>query len=68
MTAKILKLPEVIKTTGLGRSSIYAFIKSGKFPPPVPLGDKAVGWLDSEVFAWINSRADLRNALQGVAR
>jgi prophage regulatory protein len=55
-TASILKLPFVKGRTGLGRSSIYAAVKAGTFPAPVSLGLRAVGWLDSDITAWIESR------------
>ena len=49
MTTKILKLPQVIDKTGLSRASIYAFIKEGKFPKQIKLGERAVGWLSNEL-------------------
>jgi prophage regulatory protein len=60
---KILKLPEVIKATALSRSSIYAFIGKNAFPAPVPLGNRAVGWLEDEVNDWINQKASSRKKL-----
>lgn len=62
MTNKILKLPEVMKATALSRSSIYAFVSKGRFPAPVKLSERAVGWLESEISAFINQRAELRGA------
>jgi len=49
----ILRLPAVKAATGLSRSTIYERMRQGTFPAPVPLGGKAVGWLESEVGAWI---------------
>ena len=57
---RILRLEEVKKTTGLSRSSIYSFIKAGKFPSTIPLGARAVGWLESEINDWVAQRADCR--------
>ena len=31
-------------------------IKDGVFPKPVPLGPRAVGWLESDVSDWIAAR------------
>ena len=59
---KILKLPDVIKTTGLSRSTIYEKIKKDAFPKQVPLGAKSCGWLETEIFAWLESRVALRNS------
>lgn len=57
---KILRLPEVINTTGLGRSSIYAYVQKNTFPQPIRLGERAVGWKSDEVLAWIEQRAKTR--------
>ena len=56
MEQRILRLPEVIKTTGLGRSTIYARISENLFPEPVNLGARSVGWLSTEIQDWIQSR------------
>lgn len=61
MNTKILRLPDVMEATGLSRSSIYSFIKENTFPKPHRLGARAVGWLQSDISAWINERAGLRN-------
>jgi prophage regulatory protein len=52
----ILRCKQVQARTGLARSTIYLNIKSGTFPRPVPLGVRAVGWIESEVNAWIAER------------
>lgn len=56
MTTFIQRLPDVLTRTRLGRSSIYEAIKAGNFPAPVKLGPRAVGWLESDIDAWIESR------------
>jgi prophage regulatory protein len=56
----ILRRPEVERRTGLSRSTIYALIAARKFPKPVQLGPRAVGWLEDEVAAWIGGRAAQR--------
>jgi prophage regulatory protein len=42
--------------TGLSRSSIYLWISNEKFPAPVSLGARAVGWVESEVDDWVAQR------------
>jgi prophage regulatory protein len=49
----ILRLPAVKARTGLSRSTIYLRIASGMFPPPVSLGARAVGWIESEIEQWL---------------
>jgi prophage regulatory protein len=59
--ATILRLPQVEAMTGLKRSSLYAAIAEGRFPRQIQLGPRAVGWLASEIDAWIAARiADSR--------
>lgn len=49
-------LPAVVATTGVSRSSIYAWIKRGEFPKPRKLGPRRVAWARSDIEAWMNSR------------
>ncbi len=59
MMHTILRLPQVKIRVGLSRSSIYLAVSQGKFPRPVNLGARAVGWLESEVDAWLSQRVEL---------
>jgi len=58
----ILRLPEVKRLTGLGRSSIYQMIKDGVFPRPVSLSLRAVGWTAGDIRLWLETRINNRNA------
>ena len=53
---RILRLADVKVRTGLSRSSIYLNISKGHFPKHISLGARSVGWLESEIDAWIQSR------------
>lgn len=55
----ILRRKQVQSRTGLARSTIYHYIKSGTFPRPIPLGPRAVGWLESDVSNWIAERVEI---------
>ena len=55
MTSNILRLSAVKIRTGLSRSTIYLRISDGKFPAPIPLGGRAVGWLESEINEWLDA-------------
>lgn len=52
----ILRLADVKNRTGLSRSTIYLNISQGLFPRPINLGARSVGWLESEIDAWISAR------------
>lgn len=56
MSEQILKLPDVIKTTGLARSTIYKLISEDSFPKQIKLTSFSSGWLLSEVDEWIKQR------------
>ena len=56
MSTTLLRLPAVQAQTGLSRSTIYLRIAAGEFPKQVSLGARAVGWLESEIDSWIESR------------
>ena len=53
---KILRMPEVMKNTGLARSTIYKLIAENNFPDQISLGVKSVGWLESDIQSWIQDR------------
>jgi prophage regulatory protein len=61
---RIIRLREVEAVTGKKRSAIYEAVAKGTFPAPIPLGPRAVGWLDDEIAKWqeecIASRAERR--------
>ncbi len=64
---RIIRLKEVIDSTGLARSSIYKYIAEGTFPKPVSLGDRCVGWVESEVHDWILIRIEERDLTESSA-
>jgi prophage regulatory protein len=55
----ILRLPAVKHRTGLSRSTIYNRVSSCTFRSPVSLGPRAVGWLESEVDAWLITQINI---------
>ena len=58
----LLRMREVCRRTGKGRSEIYRRIAAGDFPSPVKLGERASAWPEHEVTAWIASRIAARDA------
>ena len=55
---RILRLPDVIKMTGISRSRIYVkmYLDEDPFPLPVVLGPNTRGWWLSEVQEWMRNR------------
>jgi prophage regulatory protein len=53
---KIIRLKQVKMRCGLSRSTLYNRIATGEFPRPIALGPRSVGWIESEIDAWITAR------------
>ena len=56
MTDKMLRRRDVEARCGVKCSTLYDWMKAGHFPRPLALGPKAVGWRESDVNAWLESR------------
>lgn len=61
----ILRRKQLEARTGLSRSTIYAKMRENPkrpsdfdptFPKPISMGAKAVGWIETEVDAWLAAR------------
>ena len=59
---RIIRRKQVEARTGLSRSTIYSKLKRNPkrpsdfdptFPVPISIGAKAVGWIESELDAWL---------------
>lgn len=53
-----LRMPTVMRMTGLGRSTIYRLIADRRFPSPVRLGPRAVAWRRSDLDRWSEARPE----------
>ena len=62
---RIIRLPEVIKRTGLPRASIYQQMAQGSFPKPIAISLRSRGWIASEVDGWIEQRIAARSVVVG---
>jgi prophage regulatory protein len=58
---RLLPTAVVLDRVCMSKTSLYRMINSGEFPKPVPVGRNRVGFLESEVNAWIESRLRLRD-------
>ena len=55
-TPALLRLPLVIRVTGLGRSTIYKLISEKKFPGPVRVSERRVAWRRADIDRWSEDR------------
>ena len=64
---KILRRKQVEARIGLSRSAIYSRFRPNPkrptdydptFPKPIPIGAKAVGWIEAEIDAWLTAQVE----------
>ena len=53
---KILRLPAVLERIQLSRSTLYAMLSRGDFPPPIKLGVRARAWRVEDIENWLDAR------------
>ena len=63
---RLLRRREVQEATGLSRTALYRLIAAKDFPAQVRLSTNTVGWLRSEVDAWIASRVAASRAAKPI--
>ena len=64
---RILRMLEVVSTTGLSRSTIYRRVNAGSFPGPIALGEASTGWLEHEILEWVSARIAERDQADAAA-
>ncbi len=48
----VLRMSAVVRRTGLCRSTIYRLVAAKKFPMPMKLSSRAIGWREADVDRW----------------
>ncbi len=51
-----LRLVDVLRITGLARSTVYRMMAEDAFPAPCRLGRRAVGWRSDDIAQWSAAR------------
>jgi prophage regulatory protein len=59
---RLIRLPQIIEITGMKKASIYLWMKEGRFPKPIRIGARSVGWVEKEVGDWVRERINARDA------
>lgn len=59
----ILRRKQVEARLGLSRSFLYSAMAAQTFPRPVQLSRHAVGWLESDINAWLEARIQASQGL-----
>jgi prophage regulatory protein len=53
---RLIREKEILERTGLSRTQRWRLEREGKFPARVQLSERAFGWIEGEVEAWIAQR------------
>lgn len=53
---RIVRKPEVLALIGVSSASLHRWVNEGRFPSPVKLGPNSVGWRESDLRDWLESR------------
>jgi prophage regulatory protein len=61
MRTSFVRLNEVKERTGLSRSTLYAYVRDGRFPAPVAISKRCVAWVEGEIDRWIADRIAARS-------
>ncbi len=61
---RILSYPELKSRKGIRWSymQVYRHVKARRFPAPITLGTRTVGWVEDEVDQWLRDRIAQRDA------
>ena len=54
--SRMLRFPEVIERAGLSRTTIWRRVRAKTFPAPIQLGPNSIGWPESMIIEWVDSR------------
>ena len=65
MLPQILRRKEVEKWAGVGRSTLYSWVKEGHFPKPIKLNLKEgksakIGWREEDLLDWFNNLQEIK--------
>src|SRR5262245_57992989 len=62
MAERIFRWNALTTYTGLSKTKIWEEVQAGRLDPPIPLGERAVGFLESSVDKWQQARIAERDA------
>ena len=58
---RVLRIAAVMEKTGLRKDSVYRGGRENWFPRPIKINERASGWIEAEVDAFIERRMKLRD-------
>ena len=53
---RVVRMGELLRRLQISRATVYRWVDGGKFPRPVRLGERTIGWRESALSAWLSER------------
>lgn len=50
-----LRITDVMKKTGIAKSTVWLWVSEGKFPRPIKLSPRVTVWNEDEIHEWQNN-------------
>jgi prophage regulatory protein len=63
---RFLAKPEVLRIAGFSAATLWREVQAGRFPAPVPISANRVGFLESEVRAWLDKTVETARQAKAV--
>lgn len=54
--SNFLRITEVMKMTGLAKSTVWLWVKEGKLPKPIKLSPRITVWEEKIIKEWMTSK------------
>ena len=58
---KLLRLKQVLERVPVGRSTLYNWVKTGRFPKPIQIGTRCAVWHEEYIDNWIEEKKEKRS-------
>ncbi|UXZ05542.1 helix-turn-helix transcriptional regulator [Moraxella nasicaprae] len=49
------RLNQLLPYLPIGKSTVWAWVKQGKFPPPIKFGTHCTAWKNSDILSWLDN-------------
>ena len=56
--SNFLRVTQVAKKIGIGKSTVWLWVKENKLPKPIKLSPRVTVWRESDIIIWQNQYVD----------
>jgi len=54
--SNFLRVTQVAKKVGIGKSTVWLWVKEGKFPKPIKISSRVTVWDEEKIIEWQNNK------------